>query len=322
MSMDAPSSALCLNIDIRKGPRGELRNHKLQTQHEFKGLRRAAAIHRKDGLIMHLQEERIRLSWQAWCLSEAHAHLVQENSDVSYSLESALIVCAEREQDLVLSEALNQALRKDVVDAQEKCVVSEKLTVSLKQALEDKSRQEEALCKEMTSLQQQLYDTINKAPVIAPCRSLAIQEGISFVQMHTLPEKSVEDAFLQERQGEIKSMLDKLQEAASFFDTSEFESIKEAGETYWRLFVPEGVMQMEVENEQIGNQLNDIETNWLGHLFAFDRGQFELAVRSFLGNSCQDLVCFMTQCAPAAQLRNISKCDYIEMYLAMTEDAF
>ena len=174
----------------------------------------------------------------------------------------------------------------------------------------------------MTSLQQELYDTISKAPVIAPCRSLAIQEGISFVQMHTLPEKSVDDAFLQESQGEIKSMLDKLQEAASFFDTNEFESIEEAGETYWRLFVPEGVRQMEVENEQIGNQLSDIETNWLGHLFAFDRGQFELAVRSFLGNSWQDLVCFMTQCAPAAQQRNISKCDYIEMYLAMTEDAF
>ena len=69
----------------------------------------------------------------------------------------------------MLSEALNQALRKDVVDAQEKCVVSQKLTVSLKQALEDKSRREEALCKQMTSLQQQLYDTINKAPVIAPC---------------------------------------------------------------------------------------------------------------------------------------------------------
>ena len=142
MSMDPPSSALCLNIDIRKGPRGKLRNHKLQTQQEFKGLRRAAAIHRKDGLIMHLQEERIRLSWQAQCLSEAHEHLVRQNSDVSYSLEPALIVCAEREQDLVLSEALNQALRKDVVDAQEKCVVSEKLTVSFKQALEDKSGRE------------------------------------------------------------------------------------------------------------------------------------------------------------------------------------
>ena len=194
----------------------------------------------------------------------------------------------------MLSEALNQALRTDVVDAQEKCVVSEKLTVSLKQALEDKSRREEALCKEMTSLQQQLYDTINKAPVIAPCRSLAIQEGIFFVQMHALPEKSVDDAFLQESQGEIKLRLDKLQEAASFFDTNEFESIEEAGETYWRPFVPEGAMQMQVENEQIGNQLNDIETNWLGHLFALHRGQFELAVQSFIGNSCQDLVCFMT----------------------------
>ena len=50
--------------------------------------------------------------------------------------------------------------------------------------------------------------------------------------------------------------------------------VDEALEMYWSLFEPAGIAQREEDNSVFDEEMIEVEVNFLGHLFVFDRRPF------------------------------------------------
>merc|ERR1712187_158619 len=71
---------------------------------------------------------------------------------------------------------------------------------------------------------------------------------------------------LEQARAKIICCLGKLDEAATFFGTNSFQSIEDAVDEYWLLFVPEGIQERESANKTIEEEVLDLEVAYLGHL--------------------------------------------------------
>ena len=93
-------------------------------------------------------------------------------------------------------------------------------------------------------------------------------------------------------------------------------------EDYYCLLDPAGIAERQAENDEFEEELNELEINWLGHIFVFDRPGFLREIQNAPEAIRKDLIAIALKHVPDAGGNVFSRTQYEELYCSACEDAW
>ena len=93
-------------------------------------------------------------------------------------------------------------------------------------------------------------------------------------------------------------------------------------EDYYCLLDPAGIAARHEENREFDEEWDDMEINWLGHIFVFDRPCFLRAIQNAPEAVRKDSVSIALKHVPDANDNTISRIQLEELYLSGCEEAW
>jgi len=140
--------------------------------------------------------------------------------------------------------------------------------------------------------------------------------------------------YLENAIANLAKMMEPLREASLFAfdlenglvdDMSVFDSgsVQDFLYEQYVLHVPEGIAKRLAENEQVERELEDMEVNWLGHLFTYRRPEFWTCLKRASSDLRKRMLTFGTHHPPVSStVHALSQVEFKRLYCQHDDDAY
>ena len=301
----------------RQGPRGEMCVAKMVSQHCCRSQRRQIAFAQKDNPIIHMQHERIHMSWQICRLGEECQQLRESNAEIKQALlEAKCSKCLLRE-DIDSKTQLHDHIGTCFAQARNEHERTNAELEHIKQMNNDMKLMIKQHQDEIAVVNGEKGDLLN---TITSCAKVQVEVAAQTVddagdhsEVDTpCLQSEVFHMRLEDFRAQTLHSLTKLAEASNFFKMNEgtFDTVDDGIEMYWRLFVPDGIRANEEEYDLFEKHFEDMEMNRLGHWFTFDRGRFWASIHGAPLDIRQEVVNFAVDHSPASCSEESSSIDF------------